>query len=181
MKSGLRSYSLYLILTLFTLVSCQEAEPNEEELYSMVAKAIEGDSDHVLIYNSVYKVDTLYGYFPYSMEYQPLKIKLDSVDTIARLYISKRDSVYNSKYISSRDTLNSSYRNFHRFNDSVRTYVEKGDKIRDLINKGSEAHNKLLRGYYTVFSIWVTNKGDTLSVRDIPLYLKRDFPVENLN
>lgn len=165
-------------LLLCLLLSCGKSELTEDERFDLYIKTLSNDSTgYRIVYETAKNIDTLYGVFNMSLEFVPLKQQLDYYDSLTILYITKRDSTFERKYVPSRDKKKSTYINWNRFNDSAKAYLSKGDSVRANIQRKAIKHEKTVKGYVVDFSVLLIGEEDTVLVRQFDIWLKEDFPI----
>jgi hypothetical protein len=179
----LKTYYRWILLLLVTfsinhIYLITGSKPDEDVFYEYIT-ALKGESEYTIVYNYS-KPDTLFGYYPYSPEYQPLKRTLDSLDAIVVESIKKRDEVVNARYISSRNKQESTYLKIQALNDTIKANLAKGDAIRDRLNNNKDEYEKEIKGYVFNFSTNLVKDGDSLIVFDFPVWVKSGFPVNSL-
>jgi hypothetical protein len=173
---------ILLIVLVFIInhISLLNSEMTHEEAFSEYIAALTGDSEYRLEYQYG-TPDTLFGYYPYSSEYQPLKKRLDYLDSLAIYYIGKRDSIMNAKYVSSRyGKEKSTYFRIQELNDNIRNNIDKGDVIRERIKYRKEKYEKNIKGYVFDFKSFLVKGEDSVIVFDFPVWVEKDFPVSEL-
>jgi tRNA A37 threonylcarbamoyladenosine dehydratase len=180
----LKRYFKWVLLLILVFVinhlSLLNSEMTHEEVFHEYIAAINGDSDYTLAHEFS-TPDTLFGYFSYSSEYQPLKTQIDHLDSLVLFYIAKRDSVINAKYISSRDgKVESTYFRVQALNDSIRNNFAKGDVVRERIKHRKGEYEMQIKGYVFDFRTYLVKNEDSVVVFDFPVWVKQDFPVDKL-
>jgi hypothetical protein len=166
---------------LLAMCSCGIKELSEKERFSLFLKTMQGDSTgYKIVYSMAENIDTLYGVFNISLEYVPLKKELDHYDSLTILFLTKRESTFNSKYIPSKDNINSTHFNWNRFNDSVQIYFLKGDSLREIIHRKAGSYEKNVKGYVVDFKTELISKTDTILIRKFDIWLSSSFPVSDI-
>jgi hypothetical protein len=153
---------------------------SKDELMSEYILALNGESGYS-IYTKFGTPDTAYGFYPYSKEFQPLKIKLDWLDSAAYSHISSRDSLMRAAYVSSINKEKSTYFRIQALNDSATAYIEQGNVIRALINKNKPLYESNIKGFFIDFEASLVKDGDTLNVFAFPVWVNKTTLINETN
>jgi hypothetical protein len=145
----------------------ERATKSVDKAFYLALKNQEGYSLHY----EYPKPDTIYAYFPFSLAYQPIKAKLDSLDAKAYQFIEERENILRQKYVPSVDKEKSTYFRMQRLNDSIRLYVRKGDVIRERIQRGQDQYNREVKGVIYNVKISVVHSNDTMSYLESPVWV----------
>jgi hypothetical protein len=161
--------------------ACGSRELTQQERFDLYLQTLQGDSTGYRIeYVMAASMDTLYGVYNLSLPYIPLKKQLDQYDSLTILFLARRDSTFQRKYVPSIDKERSTYLNWNRFNDSAKLYHEKSIALRQKIEREAIRHNKKVKGYIIDFRVDLIGKGDTIVAHQFDIWLKQDFPIEGL-
>ncbi|EJF11927.1 hypothetical protein [Pontibacter sp. BAB1700] len=161
-----------LILQLL-MFGCNERQLSDSEKFGLYIHTLQGDSTGYRIeYGIAERVDTLYGFYKLSSEYLKLEQQLQFYDSVTFHYMARRDSVFNSRYIDSRNLEHSSYRNWNRHNDSLKAYLKKGVDLRHYLMEQAIPYEKEVRGYLISFNARLVSHRDTLQVHEFDIWLR---------
>lgn len=113
------------------MFGCDKQELSASEKFELYINTLQGDNTRYRVeYGIAERVDTLYGFYKLSPEYLKREQLLERYDSVALHFMIRRDTVFNSRYIDSRDPEHSSYLNWNRHNDSLGVYLKKGEALR---------------------------------------------------
>jgi hypothetical protein len=124
----------------------------------------------------VVSMETLHGYFPASLEYQPYKMKLDYHTSRMKFLSEKMDSLFNARHIPSTYKSKSTYFRYRELDDSFKIHRIKAEKVIEEVKlRGREYNTNKVLGYVQTIAVFIVQEDDTTFSHNHYIWLDSTF------